>query len=403
MIWRWNPIRDILGGQQALTQDISPTARGRASLGRLLLVDDSPLVRDAIGRRLESSGWEVRRAGGGKEALALVRAWPPDTVVCDLHMPDMAGLDVLHELQRIDRTLPVVVLSGDHDLEAVLSAVRLGAFDYVLKRSDELETLDTAIARAVAHGRLARENVRLTEALERANRELEARVQELHEQHEMLEQSRARSDALLRNILPGPVAERLMHQEQVIADGFDQCTVLFADIVGFTRLAAGRSPIAVVKLLDEIVSGFDRLVERHGLEKIKTMGDAYMAAAGLPTPRADHAQIAAEMALDMLDVIAGVRVQGESSLDARIGLHSGPVVAGVIGTKKFSYDVWGDTVNLASRMESSSMAGRIQISEATYRLLGDHYVMEARGPVAVKGKGAVSTWFLVGRAGGGGG
>lgn len=372
--------------------------RNGAFLGRLILVDDSPLIRDVIGDQLEQSGWEVRRAGGGKEALALVHAWPPDTVVCDLHMPEMAGLDVIHEIRRIDGTLPVVVLSGDDDLAVVLSAVRLGAFDYVIKDGDDIGALEAAIARAVAHGRLARENLRLTAALEQANRELAAHVHELREQHGLLEQARARSDALLRNILPGPVAERLMRAEQVIADGFDESTVLFADIVGFMRLAAERAPIEVVELLDQIVSGFDHLVERHGLEKIKTMGDAYMAAAGLPTPRADHAHIAAEMALDMLQVIEAVRMQRSVELEVRIGLHSGPVVAGIIGTKKFSYDVWGDTVNVASRMQSSSVPGRIQISEATYRLLGDRYVVEARGPIAVKGKGQVQTWFLLARA-----
>jgi adenylate cyclase len=364
----------------------------------LILVDDSPLIRDMVAEQLERSGWEVRRAGDGQEALALIHTWMPDTVVCDLHMPGMAGLEVIHEIRRIDRTLPVVILSGDDHLDAVLNAVRRGAFDYVIKHGNDFDALEAAIERAVAHGRLVRENLRLTEALERANRELEEHVRELRAQHEMLAQARARSDALLRNILPGPIAERLMRAEQVIADGFEQVTVLFADIVGFTRLAAGHMPLDVVKLLDQIVSGFDRLIEQRGLEKIKTMGDAYMAAAGLPTPCADHATRAADMALDMLQFVETVRVELGLSLDVRIGLHSGPVVAGIIGTKKFSYDVWGDTVNVASRMESSSVPGRIQISEVTHGLLGGGYVVEARGPIAVKGKGPVSTWFLLGRA-----
>ncbi|HWN70216.1 MAG TPA: response regulator, partial [Haliangium sp.] len=135
----------------------------------MILVDDSSLIREVIGEQLEHSGWEVRRAGGGKEALALVRTWPADTVVCDLHMPDMAGLDVIHEIRRIDPTLPVVVLSGDDDLAVVLSAVRLGAFDYVIKQDGDRGALEASIARAVAHGRLARENLRLTAALEQAN------------------------------------------------------------------------------------------------------------------------------------------------------------------------------------------------------------------------------------------
>lgn len=377
---------------------MSPTEPDGTRLGRVILVDDSALIRDAIGEQLEQAGWEVRRAGGGKEALALVRDDSPDAVICDMHMPDMTGLEVIDEIRRIDDTLPVVVLSGDDDLTAVLRAVRLGAFDYVIKHGDALGALEAAIARAVAHRRLARENARLTAALEQANRELAAHVRELRAQHELLEQARARSDALLRNILPGPVAERLMRGEPVIADGFEQCTVLFADIVGFVELASERAPIEVVKLLDQIVSAFDHLVERHGLEKIKTIGDAYMAVAGLPAPRPDHAQAAAEMALDMLQVIDEVRLHGALALEVRIGLHSGPVVAGIIGTKKFSYDVWGDTVNVASRMQSSSTPGRVQISEATLRLLGDGYAVQARGPIAVKGKGQVRTWFLLGRA-----
>lgn len=366
----------------------------------MILVDDSSLVRDAIGAQLDALGWEVRSVAGGEAALAMARVWMPDAVVCDLHMPGMAGLEVIRELRRIDRNLPVVILSNDDELTAVLGAVRRGAFDYVIKHDHDSRALEAALERAVAHARLARENLRLTQELERANTELEARVRELHEQHGLLEQARARSDALLRNILPDPIAERLMRQSRAIADGFDEVTVLFADIVGFTRLAAGHTPLEIVVLLNEIISRFDELTERHGLEKIKTMGDAYMAAAGLPVPRADHAEAAADMALDMLRVVEAAREGAWSSLEVRIGLHSGPVVAGVIGTKKFSYDVWGDTVNVASRMEASSVPGRVQVTDETRRRLAGKFALEPRGPIAVKGKGQIHTWFLLARASG---
>ncbi|ACY14448.1 adenylate/guanylate cyclase domain-containing protein [Haliangium ochraceum] len=365
--------------------------------GRVILVDDSPVVRDVVSERLADSGWIVRVASGGAEALELVRDWQADVVVCDLHMPDIPGLDVIGQILQIDRTLPVVVLSGDDDLGAVLRAVRGGAFDYVLKHDRDLQSLDTAVERAVAHARLVRENQRLTHALEEANRELGRHIRELRAQHGLVARAQARSASLLRNILPEAIAERLMDEGETVADGFDAVTVMFADVVGFTRLAALRPPIEIVELLHNIVSRFDVLSERYEVEKIKTIGDAYMVAAGLPRPRADHAEAVAEMALEMLEVVAAVSEQTSTPLSIRIGMHTGPVVAGVIGTKKFSYDVWGDTVNVASRMEASSVPGRIQLTDETRHLLMERYEFEERGPIAVKGKGLVRTWFLRGR------
>jgi adenylate cyclase len=313
-------------------------------------------------------------------------------------MPDMEGLEVMRRIRALDPTLPVVVLSGDADLSAVLGAVRQGAFDYVVKDGSDIRPLQAAIERAVAHARLARENLRLTYARQRANEELEARVCELDEKRRLLEQAQAQSEALLRNILPDVIVERLKEDDQAIADGFSEVTVLFADIVGFTRLAADRTPIDIVALLNEIFSRFDHLVEEHGLEKIKTIGDAYMAASGLPVPRPDHAEAAANMALGMLRVIAALQPQIGAPVGVRIGMHSGPVVAGVIGTKKFIYDIWGDTVNVASRMEACSVPGRIQITDETRARLGRGYRVEERGLIEVKGKGTIRTWFLIGRS-----
>lgn len=371
--------------------------RDTPTAARVVLVDDSRLILELLGERLQEAGWHVRLATKGSEALEIIRAWSPDVVVCDLHMPEMEGLEVMRRIHAIDHTLPVVVLSGDADLSAVLGAVRQGAFDYVVKDGADIRPLHAAIERAAMHARLARENLRLTRALQQANEELETRVRELDEKHRLLEQAQAQSEALLRNILPEVVVERLKEDDQVIADGFAEATVLFADIVGFTRLAADRTPIAMVELLNEIFSRFDHLVEQYGLEKIKTIGDAYMAASGLPVPRPDHAEAAASMALDMLRVITELRTQIGEPVGVRIGMHSGPVVAGVIGTTKFIYDVWGDTVNVASRMEACGVPGRIQVTDQTRVRLARSYMLEERGLIEVKGKGRIRTWFLTGR------
>jgi len=206
-------------------------------------------------------------------------------------------------------------------------------------------------------------------------------------------------ERLLHNILPEEIADRLKESEEAIADGFESVTVLFADIVGFTPLSAQLEPKELVGLLDQIFTEFDRLAEKYGVEKIKTIGDAYMVAAGIPTPREDHAEAAAKMALDMRNVIKRVSKQRGGTLEVRIGLHSGPVVAGVIGQRKFIYDLWGDTVNTASRMEAHGMPGAIQLSEETRALLDNasakkRFKIESRGTVDIKGKGPMTTFWL---------
>ncbi len=210
-----------------------------------------------------------------------------------------------------------------------------------------------------------------------------------------LGEERARSERLLLNILPASIAERLKASDAAIADHSDEVTVLFADIVGFTPLSARKTPQALVELLDRVFTEFDALAETHGLEKIKTIGDAYMAVAGIPERRADHAQAAARMAQGMLEAIARVAADTGEALSIRVGLHSGPVVAGVIGRKKFIYDLWGDTVNTASRMESHGVPGAVQCSEATAALLGGEFALSARGPVEVEGKGEMHTFLLM--------
>ena len=212
------------------------------------------------------------------------------------------------------------------------------------------------------------------------------------------------TERLLLNVLPRPIAERLKQSQATIAENFAEATVLFADLVNFTHIASALSPIELVNLLNQIFSTFDRLSEQYNLEKIKTIGDAYMVVGGVPKQRADHAQAIAAMALDMQTELTrfNARFDGHSSaigsaITMRIGIHSGPVIAGVIGIKKFIYDLWGDTVNIASRMESQGVAGKIQVTAATYRVLQDQYTFRHRGCIPIKGKGKMDTYFLVGK------
>jgi class 3 adenylate cyclase len=210
------------------------------------------------------------------------------------------------------------------------------------------------------------------------------------------EREQARSERLLLNVLPEPVAARLKREEGIIADAHDDVTVLFADIVGFTPLSERLSASEVVALLDQVFAGWDALAAEHGVEKIKTIGDAYMAAAGVPLPRGDHAEAIADMALAMADVARSM-VGTDVALDVRIGIGTGPVVAGVIGRAKFIYDLWGDTVNTASRMESHADVGTIQVTEQTNERLRGRYELRPRGTIEVKGKGPMTTYVLLGR------
>ncbi|WP_442921577.1 adenylate/guanylate cyclase domain-containing protein [Microcoleus sp. S36a_D3] len=212
-----------------------------------------------------------------------------------------------------------------------------------------------------------------------------------------LRKQQKKTEDLLLNILPEPIADRLKYKPGVIADKFEKATILFADLVNFTQISTTMPATQLVYLLNEIFSIFDQLSEKHGLEKIKTIGDAYMIAGGIPIERPDHAEAIAEMALDMLVAIQELNVKLEANFEIRIGINSGPVVAGVIGTKKFIYDLWGNAVNTASRMESHGIPGRIQVSHYTYNLLHDKYEFEDRGEIEIKGKGRMQTYFLTGR------
>ncbi|MCC3407698.1 MAG: DUF3365 domain-containing protein [Microcoleus sp. PH2017_10_PVI_O_A] len=244
----------------------------------------------------------------------------------------------------------------------------------------------------------------LTLALSRLRqnaKQLEQRVRErtaqLQETNVELLKEQEKSDRLLLNILPESIAAKLKDGHSSIADGFAEVTILFADIVGFTVLSAQISPEELLVFLNEIFSAFDDLTEKYGLEKIKTIGDAYMVVGGLPNPSSNHAESIAEMALDMQEELAKFNAKHHAGINIRIGINTGPAIAGVIGTKKFIYDLWGDAVNTASRMESHGIAGAIQVTQSTYDILQNKYLFEDRGIIHVKGKGDMNTYLLAGR------
>lgn len=232
---------------------------------------------------------------------------------------------------------------------------------------------------------------------EQTSRTVFLQQKEINRQRELLRIEGEKSEKLLHNIIPETIADRLKSSPEKIADGFNATTILFSDIVGFTPYSKTVSPEELVSVLNEIFSIFDTLTDKYGLEKIKTIGDAYMVAGGIPSPRDDHAGAIANMALDMQSELEKFNGQNGHTFQIRTGIHSGEAVAGVIGIKKFIYDLWGDTVNTASRMESHGLPGEIQVSEQTYELLKDSFVFDERGEIDVKGKGMMKTYLLKGR------
>jgi len=353
---------------------------GRANeVGRILVVDDNESNRDLLERRLVHEGHAVVTVDSGRKALDRLGAEDFDLVLLDLVMPDMNGLEALQAMKADERLhgIPVIMISGLSENEAVMRCIEAGAEDYLPK------PFNIVLLRA-----------RINASLERMRwRQREQRyLAELRVEKE-------KSEALLRNILPAPIVRRLSAGETTIADGFPAVSILFADLVGFTPIAAQMTPERLVDRLNDIVTSFDELAIRLGIEKIKTIGDAYMAVAGLPEPRDDHADAIARFAMAMIGALAeNNQVDGAPAFQLRIGIHTGPVVAGIIGHHKFIYDVWGDTVNVASRLESSGIPGRIQISESTRHALSDRYRFESRGLVDLKGRGPTPSFFLLGPA-----
>lgn len=284
-------------------------------------------------------------------------------------------------------------------LEAKRLAERLGTRDTLSEALKSLSRLKEQTGDNAAALDYFKQFYEVDKALMNESSRSRLRVLEIAHALQTLQREQDLTERLLFNMLPEPIAARLKKGENAIADSASDVTVLFADIVGFTKLSARVSATELVKMLNRIFLAFDELAEHYGLEKIKTIGDAYMVVGGVPLPRADHAEAVANMALDMMQALRSMKFSQTDALNLRIGMHSGQVVAGVIGKKKLAYDVWGDTVNTASRMESHGEVGRIHLSEITARVLEETFIVEPRGTIDVKGKGAMTTYFLVGKKG----
>ena len=348
-----------------------------AQPSHILVVDDNASNRDLLTRRLQRQGHTVVAAESGEMALDLVGKDRFDLVLLDLMMPGISGYDVLTSLKRSReyRDIPVVMISALSELDSIVRCIEAGADDYLAK------PFDPTLLHARVGSSLEKKHLRDRE----------------REMIEALRSEKERSEHLLLNILPKQIVARLSEGETVIADQLSDVTILFSDLVGFTKLSSQLSAADLVRLLNRLFSEFDRLALDLGIEKIKTIGDAYMLVGGLPEPRADHAHVVAEMALAMIGVVEQMNRELPTPLQMRIGIHSGDVVAGVIGTHKFAYDIWGDAVNIASRMESHGVPNRIQVSAATQRHLHNHFRLEPHGDIDVKGKGSMKTYFLLGR------
>src|SRR5262245_35147423 len=342
---------------------VAPAEADRAAMrpSRILVVDDTVRNRDLLARRLERQGHTVVQAENGARALAVVGEQALDLVLLDLMMPGISGYEVLTRLKADPRhrDLPVIMVSALSELDSVVRCIEAGADDYLAKPFDPI------LLRARVGSSLEKKHMRDRE------REMVA----------ALRVEKERSDHLLLNILPRAIVTRLNGGEAVIADHLPDVTILFADIVGFTRIASAMTAAAVVRLLNGLYSEFDRLAIEHGVEKIKTVGDNYMVAGGLPDPHADHACAVAGMAVAMLAAVERTKRELGVALQMRVGIHSGEVVAGVIGTHKFVYDVWGDAVNVASRMESHGLPNRIMISAATHARVRGRFRTEPHGIV----------------------
>jgi len=351
----------------------------------VLVVDDSRLMRMVLTRALKDLGFtHVYEAVDGRDAINKLLEKPYDLMLLDMEMPEMNGIEVLTAMNLDPRLkgIPTIVISGNEQIDLVVQCIEAGAEDYLIKPPNP------TLLRA-----------RVTTSLEKKRlRDLDKlRFAQIQAEKELVEIEKEKSERLLLNILPGTIAGRLKGGEKTIANGHQTVSVMFADLCGFTALSRKTTPADLVTMLNGIFTAFDTIVEKHGVEKIKTIGDCYMLVGGLPTHREDHAQVVADVALEMVQALNHINQVNGTELAMRIGIHTGPVVAGVIGKIKFTYDLWGDTVNVASRMESSGAPGKVHLSEQTQSALGKDFILEERGMVECKGLGQVKTFFLTGR------
>jgi len=364
----------------------------------ILIVDDAPENIAILSGLLVD--FKKKVATTGAKALEIAKNGShPDLILLDIEMPGMSGFEVCQQLKKDVRTkkIPVIFLTSNSDKKATIEAFKLGASDFVNKPfdSDELMMrIKTQLDLAEARERLET----LVQQMEISSGLLKNSSEEITRQKKELELERNKSEMLLLNILPPFVAQELKEKGSVTPRYFPIVTVLFADLAGFTVLGKGLNPAEMVGELSYLFVELDAILERHNMEKIKTMGDGYMAAGGIPIQNGSNPVDAVAAALEMLDFISRTKEENQKSgkppWELRIGIHTGPVIAGVIGKNKFTYDIWGATVNIASRMESAGEPGKVNISGITYQLVKDKFKCRGRGKIEVKNMGKIDMYFV---------
>ncbi len=400
----------MIVSREILQSNLNGPSQGLMVTGRLLSQQDSQLLAEQTRLDLQ---WQpvktVTLKGIHRAAIDQLHENHARTIQA-LDEKKLLAVELIHDLDdqpalymilELPRT---IFMQGQKSLYYLITAVIICATvfsalilwlleRFVLSRMSRLSAEVVALGEGQDLSRRikASGNDEIGQLSESINRMLKT-----HEDlHVLLEEEKGKSERLLHNVLPDAIATKLKEHSGVIAESYAEVTILFADIVDFTTMSTQVSPENLVNLLNEVFSAFDRLAEKHGLEKIKTIGDAYMVVGGLPEKRGDHAEAMALMALDMLQELKAISQSRGQHLQVRIGINTGPVVAGVIGTKKFLYDLWGDTVNTASRMESSGMPGKVQVTESTYQRLQGSFQFQSLGERDIKGKGRIPVYVLL--------
>lgn len=343
--------------------------------GNILVVDDTLVNLRILTEMLAAQGYKVRPVTSGPQALQAAVAAPPDLVLLDINMPGMTGYEVCQQLKALPETrdIPVIFMSARDEVLDKIRAFEVGGVDYVTKPFH----LEELLARVATHVSLR--------ALQR----------QLEESRATLAEEKRRTDELLYSMLPRSVANALREGKERTGDVFPEVTVLFCDIVDFTATASTHSPLEIFQLLGNLYTRFDALLEHHPVYKVETVGDCYMIAGGVPEPNPRHADAVVAAALDMLDAVDGVLLPGGAPLQLRIGINSGPVVAGVVGTRQPRFCLYGDTVNIASRIETTSTPMQVQVSATTAALLDPaRWRLEERGEIELKGRGTMRTHFV---------
>jgi class 3 adenylate cyclase len=345
--------------------------------------------------------YNVFTAMSGEEGIEVLKNNDIHVVVTDQRMPNMTGVQFLQHIPN-DLDNIRIILTGFTDMESIIEAINTGkVYRYITKPwdKDELKiTIDNAVETVV----LRRNNKQLINELQENNEKLEEKVrirtEEIERQKKLVEISKMKSDSLLLNILPDEIAEELKRFGRSYARKHEEVSVLFADIKDFTVIAEKLSPEKLINQLDEVFRAFDNIIEKYDIEKIKTIGDAYMCACGLPNSDVENAVKVVRSAIDMQQFMNGfalsTRIQNLPAFQMRIGVHTGPVIAGVVGLRKFAYDIWGNTVNLASQMEQLSEPGKVNISGDTYKLVKNYFECTARGQIRTKNRGEIDMYFV---------